>query len=153
MPTRKTNTRRSSSSSTSRSRSSSTKRTTGTARGRKRRADGKFASTGSSRTKKVGFPSTPHKRTSSGRKLFEPIDKTPRERLEAGEKLPHYISKTGERWTRDEVKELRVLAKQNTPTRLISSKMGRSPESVKAKASSEHISLKPANRSPYGRRS
>jgi hypothetical protein len=85
--------------------------------------------------------------------LFEPIEMTPRERLEAGEKLPHYISKTGQRWTPGEVKELRTFAKQNTPTRVISSKMGRSPDSIKAKASQKHISLKPANRSPYGTRS
>jgi hypothetical protein len=36
---------------------------------------------------------------------------------------------------------------------VISSKMGRSPESIRAKASQERISLKPANRSPYGTRS
>jgi hypothetical protein len=150
MPQRKSSTRRASSS--TRSKSSSTKRTT-VASGRKRRADGQFTSTGRSKSRKAGFPSTPHKRTSSGRKLFEPIDKTPRERLEAGEKLPHYISKTGQRWTRDEVKELRILAKQNTPTRVISSKIGRSPDAIQAKASQERISLKPANRSPYGTRS
>jgi hypothetical protein len=149
MPTRRTSTRRTAS---TRSRSSSTKRGPGST-GRKRRADGTFASTGSSKARKAGFPSTPHKRTSSGRKLFEPIDKTPRERLQAGEKLPHYISKTGQRWTRDDVKELRTLAKKNTPTRVISSKIGRSPDAIQAKASQEHISLKPANRSPYGRRS
>jgi hypothetical protein len=56
-------------------------------------------------------------------------------------------------WTRQEVKELRQLAKQNTPTRVIGLKLGRTPASIHNKATREGISLKPINQSPYGRRS
>jgi hypothetical protein len=51
------------------------------------------------------------------------------------------------------VKELRQLAKQNTPTRVIGLKLERTPASIQNKATREGISLKPTNQSPYGRRS
>lgn len=56
----------------------------------------------------------------------------------------------GKQWTGDQVKELKQLAKENTPTRVIGIKLGRTPDSVQGKASSEGISLKPTNQSPYG---
>lgn len=48
------------------------------------------------------------------------------------------------------VKEVEQLAKQNTPTRVIGLKVGRTPASVQAIASNNGISLKPTNQSPYG---
>ena len=54
-------------------------------------------------------------------------------------------------WQPYQVKELRQLAKENTPTRVIGLKLGRTPEAVQAKASEESISLKPTNQSPYNR--
>jgi pectin methylesterase-like acyl-CoA thioesterase len=56
----------------------------------------------------------------------------------------------GKHWTNKDVRELKVLANQNTPTRVIGLKMGRTPEAVYAKASEEGVSLKPTNQSPYG---
>lgn len=56
----------------------------------------------------------------------------------------------GDRWSRSEVQRLRQLARQNTPTRVIGLKLGRSEDAVRAKASRENISLKPTNQSPYG---
>jgi hypothetical protein len=50
------------------------------------------------------------------------------------------------------VKELRQLAKANTPTGVISLKMQRPPASISSKAQREGISLGPTNRSPYNRR-
>lgn len=50
----------------------------------------------------------------------------------------------------DDLKELRALAKQNTPTRVIGLKLGRTEAAIRGKASSEGISLMPPNRSPYG---
>jgi hypothetical protein len=44
------------------------------------------------------------------------------------------------------------LADQNTPTRVIGLKLGRTEDSVQAKASEESISLKPTNQSPYNRK-
>jgi hypothetical protein len=55
---------------------------------------------------------------------------------------------TGKVWTAQEIKELRQLAKENTPTRVIGLKLGRTPGAVESKASQEGISLAPPNRSP-----
>lgn len=59
---------------------------------------------------------------------------------------------TGKRWTPNEVKELRKLARGNTPTGVIGLKLGRTPAGVRSKAGEKNISLKPTNRSPYNRR-
>jgi hypothetical protein len=56
----------------------------------------------------------------------------------------------GKHWSNQDVRQLKTLAGQNTPTRVIGLKMGRSPEAVYAKASEKHVSLKPTNQSPYG---
>ena len=58
---------------------------------------------------------------------------------------------TGTRWTGSDVRQLRSLAAHNTPTRVIGLKLGRSAAAVYERASSEGISLKPTNQSPYGR--
>jgi hypothetical protein len=57
---------------------------------------------------------------------------------------------TGKQWTRTEVSQLRTFAKQNTPTRVIGLKLGRTEGAVRTKASDKGISLKPTNQSPYG---
>jgi hypothetical protein len=57
---------------------------------------------------------------------------------------------SGKSWTPAEVRELRDLARGNTPTRVIGVKLGRTPGAVATRASEEGISLKPTNRSPYG---
>lgn len=54
-------------------------------------------------------------------------------------------------WTPQDIRQLERLADQNTPTRLIAYKLGRSEDSVRSKASEEDISLKPTNQSPYNR--
>ena len=56
----------------------------------------------------------------------------------------------GAPWTVEEVQALRVLARGNTPTRVIGLKLGRTPSAIQSKAAAAGISLKPANRSPYG---
>lgn len=56
----------------------------------------------------------------------------------------------GKPWTREEVKELRKLANENTPTRVIGLKLGRTEDAVRSKANDENVSLKPTNQSPYG---
>ena len=58
---------------------------------------------------------------------------------------------SGKAWTPADVKQLEKLADQNTPTRVIGLKLGRTPEAVQQKASQEDISLKPTNQSPYNR--
>lgn len=57
---------------------------------------------------------------------------------------------TGKPWKSSEVAQLKHLANENTPTRVIGLKLGRTPEAVYSKASDRGISLKPPNQSPYG---
>jgi len=56
----------------------------------------------------------------------------------------------GKPWTKQDVATLKKLAKENTPTRVIGIKTGRTEDAVQSKASEEGISLKPTNQSPYG---
>jgi hypothetical protein len=65
---------------------------------------------------------------------------------------PKYKRNTGDPWSDADVQKLGALARNNTPTRVIGLKLGRSEAAVRQKASSENISLNPANRSPYSRR-
>jgi hypothetical protein len=65
--------------------------------------------------------------------------------------MPKYIRNAGKRWTPQEVRSLRQLAADNTPTRVIGLKLGRPENGVRAKASEKRISLDPPNRSPYNR--
>lgn len=55
-------------------------------------------------------------------------------------------------WTPTADKQLRDLARQNTPTRVIGIKTGRTPGAVESRASELGLSLKPTNQSPYNRR-
>lgn len=59
---------------------------------------------------------------------------------------------SGRQWSAASVSDMRTMARQNTPTRVIGFKLGRTPEAVYAKASEEGISLRPTNQSPYNRR-
>lgn len=54
-------------------------------------------------------------------------------------------------WTLADDAQLRLLAAQNTPTRVIALKLGRSEFAVYARAMFLGISLKPTNQSPYNR--
>ena len=58
----------------------------------------------------------------------------------------------GKPWTATQDRQLKDLAKGNTPTRVIGLKMGRTEGSVRSRAGAERISLKPTNQSPYNRR-
>lgn len=63
-----------------------------------------------------------------------------------------YIRNAGKHWTPEEVKKLKELAKDNTPTRVIGLKLGRPVSGVYAKASEKNIKLSPSNQSPYNRK-
>ena len=65
---------------------------------------------------------------------------------------PKYKRRSRQPWSDKEVKQLRQLAKGNTPTGVISLKLQRPPASISSKAQREGISLRPVNRSPYNRR-
>ncbi len=65
-----------------------------------------------------------------------------------------YLAKStrnsGKPWTPSDVKQLKELAKSNTPTRVAGLKLGRTEAAIYSKASEEGISLAPTNQSPYG---
>lgn len=59
---------------------------------------------------------------------------------------------SGKSWSPREIKQLQTLSQQNTPTRVIGLKLGRTEGAIRNKAYEEGISLKPVNQSPYNRR-
>jgi hypothetical protein len=65
--------------------------------------------------------------------------------------MAKYTRNTGKSWTSVQISKIRDLARQNTPTRVIGLKLGRTESSVRTQASINSISLKPTNQSPYNR--
>ncbi len=59
---------------------------------------------------------------------------------------------SGKQWTPQDVAKLKGLAAQNTPTRVIGLKIGRTESAIYTQASAQGISLGPTNQSPYNRR-
>jgi len=57
----------------------------------------------------------------------------------------------GKPWTPSENAQLRKLAQENTPTRVMGVKLERTEASVRSHAHEENVSLKPTNQSPYNR--
>lgn len=58
----------------------------------------------------------------------------------------------GKQWTNEDRQRLADLAEQNTPTRVIGLKLGRTEDAVRSKAQEDGVSLKPTNQSPYNRK-
>lgn len=58
---------------------------------------------------------------------------------------------SGKSWTPSDNKALKQLAQQNTPTRVMGFKLGRTADAVQSQASKIGVSLKPTNQSPYNR--
>lgn len=59
---------------------------------------------------------------------------------------------TGKAWSQKDVQDMKKLASENTPTRVIGLKLGRTESAVYSKASEKNVPLKPTNQSPYNRR-
>jgi len=59
---------------------------------------------------------------------------------------------SGNAWTSADKQQLKALVKENTPTRVIGLKLGRTPGAIQSQASELGVSLKPTNHSPYNRR-
>ncbi|KJZ03096.1 hypothetical protein TW86_22850 [Halomonas sp. S2151] len=64
--------------------------------------------------------------------------------------MANWPDNEGKVWSEADKKTLKELAAQNTPTRIIGLKLGRTESSVYNKAAELGISLKPTNQSPYG---
>lgn len=60
--------------------------------------------------------------------------------------------KTGKAWSTGDVRDLRQLARENTPTRVIGLKLGRTEDAVRSKATEKQVSLKPTNQATRGTR-
>ena len=65
--------------------------------------------------------------------------------------MAKYDRNSGKQWTSDTERQLKQLARENTPTRVIGLKLGRTEDAVRSKASDLGVSLKPTNQSPYNR--
>ena len=94
------------------------------------------------------------KMTSGKMRSMEALRKINKERQEKAAQRTKPVKSsrnTGNEWEENEVKELSKRAEENTPTRVIGLKLGRTEMSIRSKAKEESISLKPANRSPYNR--
>jgi hypothetical protein len=57
---------------------------------------------------------------------------------------------SGKPWTPADDKQLKQLAQENTPTRVMGIKLGRTPDAIYTHASELGVSLKPTNQAPYG---
>lgn len=66
--------------------------------------------------------------------------------------MAKYNRNSGKNWTESDISQLRSLAKENTPTRVIGLKLGRTEDSVRTKASQTGVSLKPTNQRPYNKK-
>jgi len=66
--------------------------------------------------------------------------------------MTFYTRNSGGPWSAEDIALLRKLARENTPTRVIGLKLGRTEAAIYAKASELGISLDPTNQSPYGKR-
>jgi hypothetical protein len=65
--------------------------------------------------------------------------------------MAQYNRNSGKEWSKSDVSQLRSLARENTPTRVIGLKLGRTEGAVRTKAAEASVSLKPVNQSPYGK--
>lgn len=66
--------------------------------------------------------------------------------------MAQYNRNSGKQWSQSDKRELRALANENTPTRVIGLKLGRTAAAVQSMASQQGVSLAPPNQSPYNRR-
>jgi hypothetical protein len=85
-------------------------------------------------------------------KHFNPADNLPPPQPKSPPGTTKSTRNYREPWSREHLKELKLLVKQNTPTRVIGLKLGRTEDAVRAKARQQGLSLMPPNRSPYSRR-
>lgn len=69
---------------------------------------------------------------------------------ERGSTMTYSSRNSGKAWTKAEIKQVEKMAKENTPTRVMGFKLGRT--AVRKAASENDISLKPTNQSPYNRK-
>jgi len=63
-------------------------------------------------------------------------------------KWPNNHNKT---WSNEQIKQMKTEIKEDTPTRVMGLKLGRTAGAVQSKANELGLSTKPTNQSPYNR--
>lgn len=66
--------------------------------------------------------------------------------------MPKSTQNTGKAWTPADEKKVGLLARKNTPTRVMGLMLGRTEGAIQSKAQQLKVSLKPTNQSPYNRK-
>ncbi|HUD08745.1 MAG TPA: hypothetical protein VMQ48_01485 [Candidatus Saccharimonadales bacterium] len=66
--------------------------------------------------------------------------------------MAKYNRNSGKPIMKKDIQTVKILAKKNTPTRIIGLEIGRTEDSIRKIASENSISLKPTNQSPYNRK-
>jgi hypothetical protein len=82
------------------------------------------------------------------KKTFNPADNLPPPKPKSPPGTTRSTRHHAEEWTAANVRELKSLIKENTPTRVIALKLGRTETSIRDKVGELGLSLKPANQSP-----
>jgi hypothetical protein len=82
------------------------------------------------------------------RKRFNPADNLPPRRKKAAPGTTKSTRHHDEVWRATEVRQLKGLIRENTPTRVIGLKLGRTDAAIRDKARNLGLSLMPINRSP-----
>lgn len=81
-------------------------------------------------------------------KAFNPADNLPPPKPKSKPGTTKSTRHHAEDWEAAHVRELKTLIKENTPTRVIGLKLGRTESAIRDKVSELGLSLKPTNQSP-----
>lgn len=82
------------------------------------------------------------------KKTFNPADNLPPPKKKSRPGTTRSTRRHEEAWSATEIRELKKLIKENTPTRVLGLKHGRTEAAIRAKVQELDLSLKPTNRSP-----
>lgn len=82
------------------------------------------------------------------KKKFNPADNLPPPKKKSSPGTTKSTRNHEEDWTSANVRELKALIKENTPTRVIGLKLGRTEAAIRDKCRDLSLSLMPINRSP-----
>lgn len=84
----------------------------------------------------------------ASKKKFNPANNLPPRKPKSAPGTTKSTRHHGEDWSAAHVRELKSLITENTPTRVIGLKLGRTESSIRDKVGELGLSLKPTNQSP-----
>jgi hypothetical protein len=88
------------------------------------------------------------RKTKTASKAFNPADNLPPPKKRSPPGTTKSTRHHDETWVATEVRELKGMLKENTPTRVIGLKLGRTEAAIRDKVRELGLSLMPVNRSP-----